>query len=116
MSFTVIELIEGTVNNMTLVSNATTALAVPTDAYIVLWQEDVDAVTLGTDLTAEVSRDGGANWTAVTLAEEASLSTRRILSGSADISGQPSGSSMKYRVKTLNGKNQYIHAVSLEWS
>ncbi|MDA0304931.1 MAG: hypothetical protein O3B76_01405 [Proteobacteria bacterium] len=102
--------------NITLVSGATTALAQPTDAFIVLWQEDVDAVTLNTDLTAEVSRDGGTTWTAVTLTEEATLTTGRILTGTADISAQPAGTSMKYRIKTLNTKGQRIHGVGLQWS
>jgi len=107
---------QGAVSDMTLVSNASTALAQPTDAFIVLRQEDVDAVTLNTDLTAEVSRDGGTTWTAITLVEEAALVADRVLAGSVDISAQPAGTSMKYRIKTLNTKNQYIHAVGLEWS
>jgi len=101
---------------VTLVSNATTALATPTDAFIVLWQEDVDAITLNTDLTAEVSRDGGTTWTAAALAEVASLSTGRVLTGTANISAQPAGTSMKYRVKTLNTKEQRLHGVALQWS
>jgi len=111
------ELIESlTPPNMTLVSNATTALATPTDNFIVLWQEDVDSVTLNTDLKAYVSRDGGTTWTQITLAKEATLTTGQILTGSADISGQPSGTSMKYKVETLNTKEQKIHAVALQWS
>lgn len=108
----------GAVNNMTLVSNAVTAAAQPGEAFIVVHQEDIDAVTLNTDITAEVSRDGGTTWTAITLAEEAaSFSTAgRILSGTADISAQPAGTSMKYRIKTLNAKDQYIRGVSLQWS
>ena len=101
---------------MVLVSQAQTALAAPTDCFITMWQEDVDAVTLNTDLTAEVSRDGGATWASITLAEQAILDTGRILTGSADISGQPSGTSMRYRIKTLNTKEQRIHGVALQWS
>jgi len=102
--------------NITLISNAVTALAQPTDAFIVLWQQDVDAVTLNTDLTAEVTRDGGTTYSTVTLAEEAVLSTGRILTGTVDISGQPAGTSMEYRLKTLNAKEMKIHGVALEWS
>lgn len=102
--------------DMTLVSNAQTALAVPTDCFVTVWQEDVDAVTPNTDLTYEASRDGGATWSAVTLTEVVLLGTGRILTGSADISAQPSGTSMKYRIKTLNNKEQRLHGVALQWS
>ncbi|MBC8337136.1 MAG: hypothetical protein H8E39_00455 [Alphaproteobacteria bacterium] len=105
-----------TVQDMTLVSNATTALAEPTDAFIALWQEDVDAITPNTDLKAYASRDGGATWTQITLTQDATLGTGRILTGSADISAQPSGTSMKYKVETLNTKEQKIHGVALQWS
>ena len=111
-----IEFFENTVLNITLQSNANTANAQPDTGFIIIWQEDVDAVTLNTDLTAEVSRDGGTTWTVVTLAEEATLTTGRILTGTADISAQPAGTSMKCRIKTLNTKEQRIHGVSLQWS
>jgi len=53
--------------NMTLFSNATTALAVPTDANIVIWQEDgASAITLNTDLKAYASRNGGTTYTQTT--------------------------------------------------
>jgi len=68
------EMIEGAApyTNMILVPNATTALAVPTDAFIVLWQEDVDSVTLNTDLKAYASRDG-STYTQMTLTKEATI-------------------------------------------
>ena len=111
-----LEIVINDVVNMTLVSNATTALAQPDEAFVVLWQEDVDAVTLNTDLKAYASRDGGTTFTQITLAEEAALSTGRILTGTVDISGQPAGTSMKYKIETLNTKEQRIHGVGLEWS
>jgi len=104
-------------NNMTLVSNATTALAQPSEAFIVVWQQDVGAVTLNTDLKAYASRDGGTTWTQITLVEEAGLgASGRILAGSASISGQPAGTSMKWKLETLNVKEMKIHGVGLEWS
>jgi hypothetical protein len=103
-------------NNMTLVSNATTALAAPDDANIVIWQEDVDSITLNTDLKAYASRNGGTTYTQITLAEVASLTNGRILTGTVDISGQSSATAMKYKIETLNTKSQRIHAVALQWS
>jgi len=102
--------------NMTLFSNATTALAAPDDANIVIWQEDIAAITLNTDLKAYASRNGGTTYTQITLAEVASLTTGRILTGTVDISGQSSATAMKYKIETLNAKGQKIHAVALQWS
>jgi len=106
----------GATVDMTLVSNATTALAAPGDANIVIWQEDVDSVTLNTDLKAYASRNGGTTYTQMTLAEVANLTTGRILTGTVDISGQSSATAMKYKIETLNTKEQKIHAVALQWS
>jgi len=66
--------------NMTLVSNAATALAAPDDANIVIWQEDVDSVTLNTDLKAYASRDGGSTYTQITLSEDAAITAVGISS------------------------------------
>lgn len=106
----------GAAQNMILVSNANTALSQPANAFIVLWQQDVEAVTLNTDLKASASRDGGATWTQVTLSEQAVLATGRILTGSVDISARPAGTSIKWKIETLNNKEQRIHGVGLEWS
>ena len=102
--------------NMTLVSEAFTADAAPSTARIVVDEEDVDAVTINTDLTAEVSRDGGTTWSAVTLALDGpNASGRKTYSGEVSVAAQPSGTSMKYRLATFNLKEQKIHGVALLW-
>ncbi len=106
----------GAAKNMVIQSDSFTALAVPTKAFITIWHEPLDATTLNTDFTAEVSRDGGSTFTQVTLTKEADLSTGDIISGLVDISGQASGTALEYRLKTFNGKDQKIHAVALEWA
>ncbi|MBL6934020.1 MAG: hypothetical protein ISR48_01270 [Alphaproteobacteria bacterium] len=106
-------------SNMTLVSNAAANAPAsdPSDAHIILFDEDVDTVTLNTDLKAYASRDGGATWTQTTLADQGDYATGKcILTGDADISGQPSGTSMKWKVETLNTKELRLHGVALEWS
>ncbi len=103
--------------DMTLQSNAAAALAQPDDNFLVLWHEPVDAVTLNTDLKAYASRDGGMTWTQATLALAAGLTgNEQILTGSADISAQPVGVSMKWKVETLNSKQQRLRGVSQQWS
>ena len=42
--------------------------------------------------------------------------TKRLVSGAVDISGQPSGTNMKYKIETLNNKNLKLHGASLLWA
>jgi hypothetical protein len=106
------------VTNMTLVSNAFTATAVPATGRIHIQVNPVDSITINTDLTAEISRDSGTTWTAATLALTETLKdgTLAYEDNSVTISGQPSGTAMKYRIKTLNTKEVQIHGAVLQWS
>ena len=101
----------------TIVSNAFTASSEPSTSRIVVFQENVSSTTLNTDIVASVSRDGGSNFTNVTLADEGYVtgsSGQRILSGVATISGQPSGTSMRWKLALANNQSK-IHGVSLSW-
>lgn len=102
--------------DMTLISDPFTAEVEPDEAHIVLWEEDVDAPTLNTDLKAFASRDGGTTYTEAVLAEAATISTGRILTATIDISAQPSGTTMHWKVTTHNNKELRVHGVALEWS
>ena len=102
--------------NMTLINNALTASSAPSTGYITVQADPVDSVTVNTDIKAEISRDGGSNWTFVTLAEGSTNSNFINYEGSVDISGQPSGTSMKYRVTTLNTKEIRVSGVVLRWA
>ena len=102
--------------NMTLISNVFTALAQPTAVFGILWHEFVDVVTLNTDLKLWASIDNGVTWAQGALALEASLSgNQQILIGTADVSAQ-TGTSVKWKVETLNTKEQRVHGVSEQWS
>lgn len=103
----------------TITSATFTATSVPTKARLVVFQDNIspDTATINTDLVASVSRDGGTTYTTVTLTDAGYItgaSGQRILTGTADISGQPSGTSMKWRV-VAQTKGQKIHGVSLQW-
>ncbi len=102
--------------DMTLISNALTASSAPSNGFITVQADPVDAVTVNTDLTAEISRDGGTNWTAATLTAGSENGGFINYEGTCDISGQPSGTSMKYRVKTLNSKEVRVSGVVLRWA
>ena len=108
--------ITGTSVNSIIVSDTFTALSQPDTAFVTVWHEDVDSVTLNTDFTIEVSRDAGTTWTAGTLALATTLGADKIITCTIDISGQPAGTSMEYRAKFLNEKSQRLRGVSMQWS
>ena len=107
--------------NMTLVSNAQTAQAVPTKGDVVLtYTNGTGTAVVNTDIVASVSRDNGTTYTAATLALQGTSGGHTILTAhDIDISGQPSGSAMRYKIATANqsvSKSTRIQAVSLGWS
>ena len=53
----------GVAQNTMFMSTSTTAASVPTAAHLVFYEEDVDAVTINTDLVGFVSRDAGRTFT-----------------------------------------------------
>lgn len=105
-----------TVNDVTLIPPASTSVSTaPTymDAYF-LWKDDSGSAVLGTDLTVELSRDGGTTYTTATLTNLASYDgTYSIIKARADVSAQPSGTSMLCRIKQINSKLQRVAAPAL---
>ena len=111
-----------TIANLTLQSTDTTAAAVPTKAdMIILMEDSTGTATINTDIKGFVSRDSGSNFTEGTLVNEGSWGTnKKILAfHDLDISGQPSGTSMCYKITTHNqsagSKQTHIHATSIGW-
>ena len=112
-----------TTNNMTLVSTATTAEAgtTATGDLVILYDPATGSTTLNTDLVASVSRDNGTTYTAATLVGKGSYSgtTQIATAHDIDISGQPAGTSMRWKIATNNqgvSKETRINGVSLGWS
>ena len=92
-------------NNMTLISTTTAAQAAPTKGDIVLtYTNGAGTTTLDTDLTAEISADGGSTWTSLPLASEGSTGSHNIAtSHDVTISSTITAPwNMAYRIKTLN--------------
>lgn len=107
--------------NGTLISNAYTAQAVPTTARVIIDEySSIGSSTLNTDIKAYASRDNGSTYTQITLANQGTIETNhRLLSGSVDISGQPSGTSVKYKIETLNqsgSKETRVYGTSMAWA
>jgi len=111
----------GNESNLTLQSNDTTAEAVPTYADMVCLIEDgAGTATLNTDIKGFVSRDSGSNFTEGSFTNEGSWGTNKkiITFHDLDISGQPSGTSVCYKITTHNqsgSKITRIHATSIGW-
>ena len=111
-----------TYNDMTLISNAQTANdGAPDNADLVITYTDgAGTATINTDLKAYVSRDGSAYSSAVTLVSQGDTGGHTILTANGiDISGITSGTSMRWKIETLNqsaAKETRIQAVSLGWS
>ena len=112
---------DGGAANLTLVSNASTADSTPTTGDIVMtYTNGAGTATVNTDLKAYVSRDDGTTWTQATLSSEGTTGGHTILTAhNVDISSQPSGTSMRYKITTHNqsaSKETRIQAVSLGWA
>ena len=108
-------------NNMTLISNAQTAASQPNEGRLMIYEEaSTGTITLDTDIKGYVSRDGGTTYTQTPLTLDTTYETgKTLVSGSVDISGQPSGTSMKYKIETLNqsaSKVCRLHGASLLWA
>ena len=109
------------VGDMTLVSTATTAQAVPTKGDMVMtYTNGAGTAVINTNIKGYVSRDGGTTYTQGTLVSQGTTGGHTIASfHDLDISGQPSGSSMRYKIETLvqsGSMDTRIQAVSLGWS
>jgi len=109
-------------NDLTLQSVATTAEAAPTKGdVVVLMGNAAGTATLNTDFKFYISRDGGTTWTQATLTDQGDQAGGKIIATAhnVDISSQPSGTSMKWKITTHNQastKDTRVHAVSLGWS
>ena len=104
-------------SSTTIVSSSFSSTTVPTTSRIVVFEENVDTPTLNTDIIASISRDG-TNFTNATLSDSGYVtgsSGQRILTGQVDISGQPSGQSMRWKLQLANNQVK-IHGVSLSWA
>ena len=108
--------------DMILKSEAYTAQTQPTTVRIIMDEYTaVGSATVNTDIKAYASRDNGTTYDQITsLANQGTITTNhRLLSGSLDVSGQPAGTSMKYKIETLNqsvSKQTRVYGVSMAWA
>ena len=104
-------------NNLSLSSNAYTAASEPSAGRIALQLVETGAITINTDVVAKMSRDGGATWATAALALSQSLIGPKMYEAAdIDLSGLPSGTSMKWQIATANNKDVAIAGVVMQWS
>ena len=83
------------------------------------YTDGAGTAVINTDITAEFSADNGSTYTSMTLASEGTTGGHTILTANDVTRTSTSGTSMRYRIKTLNQsatKDTRIHAVSLGWT
>ncbi len=103
--------------NVVVTSTALTATSAPGSAKLVARVKEIDSITLNTDVVLAVSRDGGTTYTAFTLTRKFTANSIAVYESDVlDISGQPSGASMKWKLTSANTKNFEVHDVYLYWS
>ena len=122
-------------NNMVIQSNGYEANESPTSARVVIFEQDgisgydpkvVQSVTPNTDIKLYVSRDGGTTWTQATdLKKEMDINQEVIwtslysnvnfMVGTIDLSSQPNGKEICYKITTHNNKDLLIRAIAINW-
>ena len=104
---------------MDLRSAAFPAQAVPTKGSIfVLVRAASDMIVANTNLIAKLSRDGGTSYTTATLTSTGALSSGYVVyeANGFDLTAQPSGSSMKWRLQTVGAAlTIQVDAVVAQW-
>ena len=111
-----------TFSDLTLQSIDATAQSAPTKAdFVMLYEDGAGTATLNTDIKAFISRDSGTTFTQGTLVAEGEYgSNKKIVAfHDLDISSQPNGTSVCYKITTHNqsvSKQTRVHAVSHGWA
>jgi hypothetical protein len=99
--------------NLTLVTTAQTADSSVSNVRVLIEFDNTGSPTLNTDLTVEVTCDGGAHWTAASLSTvTANSQGGRKVAETVD-QATTGGTSFQARVKTLNNKSVPIYGISL---
>lgn len=108
-----LQLFSGATDNITIVTTAQTADSSVSNGRVLIEYDNTAAPALNTDLTVEVTCNGGTNWTSATLSAVTSYSQGgRKVAETAD-TACTSGTSFAARIKTLNNKNVPIYGLTV---
>lgn len=105
-----------TPDNMTVTTTAQTAGATVSNGRVVIEYDDAcvgcTSVALNTDVSVEVTLNGGTNWASATLSSAGTGQSGRKVAETAD-TASTSGTTFAARFKTSNNKFIYLHGISL---
>ena len=96
--------------NIDLISNSWEASGVPTDAYSYLWIEEVDSITVGTDLKCFASMDDGSNYEELSTYERIDQGSYSFIRCEKSGLTSQSDQTMRLRVTGPTGKDFKVHA------
>ena len=86
-------------------------------SIVVLYKNYAGTATLDTDLVAQVSANGGTNYTAAPLTAAGTFSTGILMAKSNDITISNTGTAPKYKISFANqasaSKETQVHGVAL---
>jgi hypothetical protein len=102
-------------NNVTLVTTAQTADSTASNVRVLMSIDDSASPTLNTDITAEVSCDGGSHYSSASLSSYGRGQSGRLVVESVDQACGTSGTSVQARIKTLNSLIIPIYGTSVTW-
>jgi hypothetical protein len=74
--------------------------------------------TINTDIIGEISRDGGTTYSPAVLSRVTDVvagSTDRIVQGDVSFTGDPSGTNMVGRIRTVNNNKVTVKAMGINW-
>jgi hypothetical protein len=105
----------GTAGVSTLQTTAQTATSQPDTVRLVLIGKEDDTQTINTDTVWSISRDNATTFSNITMTESGNYNSSgvKIYTGTVDVSGQPSGSSIVLKQTTSANKGFTLHGYSL---
>ena len=103
--------------NVILISKSFVADTAPATARLCLLVKPNEIIIPDTDLIGSVSRDDGTAWSAGTLIPKITYSDGTIYyeASGIDLSAQPSGTNMRYKIETANEKSMVITGAVFQW-
>lgn len=89
---------------------------IPEKVDILFVLEEIDSITLNTDLKIYATRNNGITVTQGILSQTGiTISGLKILRATIDLTSQSSDSNLSYKIQSFNGKNFKIHNPSMSW-
>lgn len=105
----------GATTASTFQTAARTATSAPSTVRLVLLGKEDQTQTLNTDTVFSVSRDNASTFSNITMTESGTYNSSgvKIYTGTVDVSGQPSGTSLVLKQTTTANKGFTLHGYSL---